>query len=157
MKRLFFLCLILVCFLSGCDRIRGILGMATSGDIEKARKELIEKAAAQRLRDSLEALKIADSVARHTQVRPADEGLEKRYYIIVGSFKREKNSAGMLAFLKKQGYEPVKIPLKNGYDMVALCGYDTYYAARTEVDKIEQQEVCPYDVWIYDTEQKLHK
>lgn len=157
MKRLFFLCLVLVCLLSGCDRIRGILGMATSGDIEKARKELEEKAAAQRLRDSLERLKIEDSVALHMQARQTDEGLDRRYYIIVGSFKREKNSSSMLAFLKKQGYEPVKIPLKNGYDMVALRGYDAYSAARAEVNKIELQEVCPYDVWIYDAEQKLHK
>lgn len=181
MKERIVLSIVLVFFLSSCDQIRGVMGMATSADIEKARKELaVKKAKEQSIVDSLAVLQqdtllqnSTDATASMGAENPAagnavpngttegDMGytgaLDQRYYIIIGSFKQDHNTRSMLAFLKKQGYHPVKIPLKNGYDMVSLCGYDSYAGARDEIAKIEQWEICPYDVWIYDINQKLHK
>lgn len=151
-----FLCVFFLCVLSGCDRVRGILGMATSEDIEKARKELALRDEKERKeRDSIAVSEMKDTLEVVQKVLP--ESLDKRYYIIIGSFKVSKNTRNLLSFLKEQGYVPRMIPLKNGYDMVALGGYDGYSEARGEVNRIEQKEVCPYDVWIYDTKQQLHK
>ncbi len=157
-RRFIFLCLFLLSISVGCDRIRGFLGMATSSDIEKAREELeIRHDRRQRLLDSIEALKLRDTVSLPAAVPVTDGGLDKEYYVIVGSFKKTYNTKSMMSFLREESYEPVVIPLKNGYEMVALCGYDSYLQASREIDRIEQTEVCPYDVWIYYTGQRLHK
>ncbi|MEG0890412.1 MAG: SPOR domain-containing protein [Bacteroidales bacterium] len=150
----------LLLLLASCDRIRATLGMATSADIEAAKKELQEKAAQNMLPDS--TINATESVTINNNSNENDEigyagSLTKKFYIIIGSFKKESNTRSLLAFLKTQGYEPVKIPLKNGYNMVSLCGYGTYEEARAEVAKIKNKEVCPYDVWIYDINQRLHK
>lgn len=156
-KRFVFLCVFSVCVLSGCDQVRGILGMATSGDIEKARRELALKAGLERRQnDSIASARQTDTL-ENAAPAVVTALLEKRYYIIIGSFKEEHNTRNLSSFLKGQGYVPRIIPLKNGYDMVALEGYDSYSAVRAEVEKIEQKEVCPYDVWIYDVRQQLHK
>ena len=59
--------------------------------------------------------------------------------------------------LEKLGYSPVRIPLKNGFDMVALAGFDSYKEAMQEIAKIEDNDLCPYDVWVYSVTQGLHK
>ena len=46
---------------------------------------------------------------------------------------------------------------ENGFDMVALAGFDTYGQAAAEISKIEDNDLCPYDVWIYDVAQALHE
>lgn len=170
--RVIFLCTVLLFLLSGCDRIRATLGMATSEDIEIAKSKLEEKVAMEkRMRDSIDNA-MSENLSDSSSITPSSTldktgndkdktaysgALSKRFYIIIGSFKKDYNTRSMLDFLKKQGYEPIKIPLKNGYDMVSLCGYDSYQQAREEVLKIENWEVCPYDVWIYDVKQGLHE
>ncbi|MEG0517611.1 MAG: SPOR domain-containing protein [Bacteroidales bacterium] len=152
--RFVFICLMAFSVLSSCDRIRATLGMATSADIATAKRELQQKS-----EDSLARLpqqNVANAVAAKEEIEYAG-ALDKKFYIIVGSFKKDYNTRSMLAFLKTRGYAPVKISLKNGYDMVSLGGYNNFTEARAEVKKIESWEECPYDVWIYDVAQKLHK
>lgn len=159
-SRVLFICLMAFSVLSSCDRIRSTLGMATSADIATAKKELQQRVAAEQKReDSLAHLpqeNVTGAVAEKGDMGYAG-ALDKKFYIIVGSFKKDYNTRSMLAFLKTRGYAPVKISLKNGYDMVSLGGYNNFTAARAEVKKIENWEECPYDVWIYDVAQKLHE
>lgn len=153
------LCAMVVCSLSGCDWIKKQLGMATSSDIARLKLEMQQKAAReQQIKDSLETLRL-DSLRleQEKNVLPYSSGLDKRYYVIVGSFQKDFNAKNMVETLKKSGYSPVKIALKNGFDMVAIAGFDNYREARNEILKIEDYDLCPYDVWIYDVKQALHE
>lgn len=158
--RFLVICAMLFFVFSSCDRIRSTLGMATSADIAAAKKELQQKAVTEPAgKDSLALLAEAGNNAAEAVKNEMEYAgvLDKKFYIIVGSFKKDYNTRSMLAFLKTQGYSPVKISLKNGYDMVSLGGYNSFTTARAEVKKIETWEECPYDVWIYDVSQKLHQ
>lgn len=149
---------VLLCTLSGCDWVKKQLGMATSEDIEKLRLEMEQQALREkRIKDSIETARL-DSIrlAEEMAAMPYAK-LDKRYYVIVGSFKEDSNAEVMQGQLQKMGYSPVRIPLKNGFDMVAVAGSDDIYEARKEIAKIEDNDVCPYDVWIYDVQQGLHE
>lgn len=149
---------VLVLFsLSGCDWIRKQLGKPTSEDLAAMQAEF-ERAKAQRKADSLRQAAAMDSIrmAQQEQLSYAEK-ITHKYYVILGSFKKDFNAENMVAALKKAGYTPVKIALKNGFDMVAAIGCDTYGEACNEILKIEDNDLCPYDVWIYSTDQNLHE
>lgn len=149
---------VLLCTLSGCDWVKKQLGMATSEDIEKLRIEMEQKALREkRIKDSIEAVRLDSIRLANEQSQMPYAKLDKRYYVIVGSFKVDSNAGVMQEQLHEMGYSPVRIPLKNGFDMVAVAGSDDINEARKEITKIEDSDVCPYDVWIYDVQQGLHE
>ena len=130
--------------------------MATSEDIAKLKIEMEQKQLREKqIRDSIEAARL-DSLAQAQKEIPYAR-LDKQYYVIMGSFKLISNADIMKAELEKIGYSPVRIALKNGFDMVALAGFDAYSEAKKEITKIEDNDLCPYDVWIYSASQGLHK
>ncbi len=145
-----------IVILSGCDWVKGKLGMATSEDIERMKIEMEQKALRERrIADSIERLRL-DSL-RAAEEALQKRGLEKRFYVIMGSFKESANVGVMESEISKLGYKPVTIPLKNDFVMVALGGYDTLEEACAEVGKVEKDNLCPYDVWVYDVNQGLHE
>lgn len=147
--------------LQGCDMVRGGLGLPTSEQLaqmkvqmDKHQKDLatrdslaaVQQAQIQKLTDSLNKLETPLSVST----------LDKKFYLIVGTFKEESNIVHMVEFAKKKGFAPVRIPLKKGVTMVAIDGYNTLQAAIAKVAEIKGTEICPYDVWVYSVSQRLH-
>ena len=146
------LCILFV--LQGCDMVRGVLGMPTSEDIALMKEEL-QKKQQQEILQQQRAAFVEDSLRKaqeQAEMKPEIGG----YHVIIGSFKDYKNAEVMVEFVKKQGYNPVQIPLKNGYMMVSLGQMETLPEAVRMMKDIEQKEECPYDVWIYSARQNLH-
>jgi len=144
--------------LGGCDWVKGRLGMATSEDIARMKLELEQQAKREKqIRDSIEMARL-DSIriAQEQQNLPYAK-LDKQFYVILGSFKKDFNAENMVKALNGAGYAPVRIALKNGFDMVAAIGCNTLQEACAELKRIEDNDLCPYDVWIYDIAQGLHE
>ena len=143
--------------LTGCEWVKRQLGMPTSEDLAKLKMEMEQKELRERqIKDSIEAARL-DSLRLAQEKEIPYSKLDKKYYVIMGSFKEVKNADILKAELEGIGYTPVRIALKNGFDMVALAGFDTYGQAAAEISKIEDNDLCPYDVWIYDVAQALHE
>lgn len=149
------------CLLCSCDGLKRMLGMKTSSEIEQMKQ--MDYAISQRqkmLQDSLAAVKntenteIVENVENDT-VRALTP--DKRYYVILGSFKEQSNVDLMVKDAKSSGLNPVVIPCRNGFTMVADSGHATVAEARSAKASIENLYICPYDSWIYDTNQGLHK
>lgn len=142
---------------TGCDWVKKQLGMPTSEDLEKMKMEMEQKELREKqIKDSIEAARLNSLRLAQEKDIPYSK-LDNKYYVIMGSFKEIANADILKAELEKIGYTPVRIALKNGFDMVALAGFDAYGQAVAEISKIEDNDLCPYDVWIYDVEQALHE
>ena len=155
--RFFAVGLVALVVFTGCDWVKSKLGMATSEDIARMKLELEQKMAReQRMKDSLEMVRL-DSIklAQQAQDMPYAK-LDKQFYVVLGSFKKDFNAQNMVKALEKAGYSPVRIALKNGFDMVAAVGCTTIQEAWAEIKKIEENDLCPYDVWVYNVGQGLH-
>lgn len=150
--------LVAVLLLQGCDMVRGGLGLPTSKDIEQMKQELQEQEQLelQKLKELERAAFVEDSIKQAQQAQQAAMQV-KGYHVIIGSFKDYRNAQQLADFVATQGYSPLQIPLKNGYMMVSLGQMETLSAAVKLMGKIENNEECPYDVWVYSSRQKLHK
>ena len=154
-----FVCMLLaVCVLSGCDWVKKQLGMPTSEDVARLKMELeMNELRQKQIQDSIETARL-DSIKREQEKNLIPYvTLDKQYYIIMGSFKVISNAETLKANLEKAGYSPVRIALQNGFDMVALAGFNSYPEALEELEKVGDNDLCPYDVWIYNVNQNLHK
>ena len=141
--------------LTGCDWVKGQLGMPTSEDIAMMKEQLAinEAKEQQRLQEEARLKFIEDSLAQaQAQQVQKIEG----YHVIIGAFKDYSNADALEKFVFGLGYKPIKIMLKNGYMMVSLGGYATVGEAVAQIRKIESLEVCPYDVWVYPAHKGLH-
>lgn len=140
--------------LQGCDWVKGQMGMPTSKDIEVMKQELAlqqqlkqqEAAREQRVQDSLK--RVEEMMASVPKV----EG----YYVVLGSFKDHRNAQTLENLVKEFGHSAEQILLKNGFMMVAVGGHSTYSQAYRTMEKIGDQDFCPYDMWIYGASQNLH-
>ena len=143
---------------TGCDWVKGQLGMATSEDIARMKLELEQKALREQMvKDSIERVRL-DSIKLAQQAKDMPYAkLDKQFYVVLGSFKKDFNAENMVKALEKAGYAPVRIALKNGFDMVAAVGCSTIQEAWEEIKRIEDSDLCPYDVWVYDIKQGLHE
>lgn len=79
-----------------------------------------------------------------------------RFYVIVGSFKDDANAAKMDGYLLQNGYKPIRLEFKNGYKVVSSGAFSNANEAYAATRKLLQLEFSPEDVWVYDTNQKLH-
>ncbi len=73
---------------------------------------------------------------------------EKRYYIVVGSFKKYDNAKKLEAVFKAKGYKTWILPKVNEYNRVAIVSYVKEADARTAVKKlrIEHNDLT---FWLY--------
>lgn len=156
LKTLLF-CLLLVCSLSGCDWVKAKLGMATSEDIRRMKLELEEKTAMeQRMRDSLEKMRL-DSLQAVRALQTDGQRLDKRFYVIVGSYILKSNADNMYAHIEKLGLKPSRIKTKNGYEMIASGGgFETLPQACAYWNELYYRDDFSADIWIYDALEGLH-
>ena len=144
--------LLCLCILCSCDGLKHMLGMKTSSEIEQMKQMDYETSQRQKmLQDSLAAIEAAERAVAE------NPGLDKRYYVILGSFKEQSNVDLMVKDAKAFNFNPTVIPCSNGFTMVAASGHSTLPEACSARIKVEELDICPYDIWIYDTNQGLHK
>ena len=144
--------LLCLCILCSCDGLKHTLGMKTSYEIEQMRQMDYKTSQRQKmLQDSLAAVEAAERAVAE------NPGLDKRYYVILGSFKEQSNVDLMVRDAKAFNFNPIVIPCSNGFTMVAASGHSTLPEACSARIKVEELDICPYDIWIYDTNQGLHK
>ena len=144
--------LLCLCILCSCDGLKHMLGMKTSSEIEQMKQMDYEISQRQKmLQDSLAAVEAAERTVAE------NPGLDKRYYVILGSFKEQSNVDLMVKDAKAFNFNPIVIPCSNGFTMVAASGHSTLPEACSARIKVEELDICPYDIWIYDTNQGLHK
>lgn len=144
--------LLCLCILCSCDGLKHILGMKTSSEIEQMKQMDYEISQRQKmLQDSLAAVEAAERAVAE------NPGLDKRYYVILGSFKEQSNVDLMVRDAKAFNFNPIIIPCSNGFTMVAASGHSTLPEACSARIKVEELDICPYDIWIYDANQGLHK
>ena len=165
MKTTRFLVVLLVTMtlLSGCDFFRSLLGKPTSEDLELIayQKEAAAKAKADSINNIIKAdTLIADNekaVESKSIVKQPSSDFNYRYYVIVGSFKNYANAERFSEILLKKNYDVKNFKFKNGYNMVSIFGSIDYYEAHKKLNEIMESEICPDDIWIYDTAQQLHE
>ena len=144
--------LLCLCILCSCDGLKRMLGMKTSSEIEQMKQMDYEISQRQKmLQDSLAAVEAAERTVAE------NPGLDKRYYVILGSFKEQSNVDLMVKDAKAFNFNPIVIPCSNGFTMVAASGHSTLPEACSARIKVEELDICPYDIWIYDANQGLHK
>lgn len=144
--------------LTGCDFFRKITGKPTSKELEQMK---IEAQAAERRAIEERNRAIADSLnlvkARQEAEALKAKALDKKYYVIIGSFKVAENADRLYATLEKKGYTPKEIRFNNGYDVVAAGGYDTFKEAFIALEDLLTHEYAPDDSYIYDTSLGYHQ
>ncbi|MBO5407144.1 MAG: SPOR domain-containing protein [Bacteroidales bacterium] len=145
--------IIMALSLQGCDWVKGMVGMPTSEDIARMKLELQQQEEA-RQQEVARAQRIQDSLQMAAQQAQTNE--VGGYYVVLGSFKDHRNAEALEKLVKSFGYEPEQILLKNGFMMVAVGGHSTYSGAYRTMEKIGDQDFCPYDMWIYGASQGLH-
>lgn len=168
MKRILLLSafLPLVC---SCDFFRALAGRPTSEEIEAKRQYIqrIEEGHRKRL-DSLknEESRLLDSLSMTDAIRKSagtvmsagsldgvvSAGLEKRYYIMVGTFSRKENARAVSRQAGDRGFEATLITYRNGFVAVGLAGTDDLAAAYRSLLEIRKETFCPKDVWILTNE-----
>ncbi len=120
----------------------------------KAAGEAVSNDVKEITKDVQQTNKIVAEKSTVTEIPKAD--YNDRFYVIVGSFKDPVNSEKMFLFLSKNGYKPKLIEFKNGYKLVSAASFMTQGEASKEMLKIMDTDFAPEDIWVYDTNQKLH-
>lgn len=140
--------------LPGCDWIRAQLGMATSIELEVARKKNIVAATELAQINALKTAKI-DSLA--LEVKDSVRNVVvNRFHIIMGSFKDSTNARKMADLLTKNGYKPTLFLSKNGSTMVSASSFNNQSEANKELNNLLEKDFTPDDIWVYETNQKFH-
>lgn len=165
MKKVLAAVLLSVFLFTGCDSFRRLAGRPTSADIagKKAWIEA-EEAAHQARLDSLRRVQkaIADSLelideikASKTMVLKVSEvkgmssaGLDKHYYVIIGTFSSRDNASRQGEVAAGAGYVPTLISYRNGFTAVGLNGTDSMAHAWDTFGKLKGEPFCPKDVWM---------
>lgn len=151
---------------TGCDAFRRLAGRPTSVEIE-ARKAAIEAAMEAEHQARIDSLRrvekqMADSLAvldslkqmNGTMLEPAAMGglfttrLDRRYYVIVGSFMDKGNADYLKKEVEGRGYPVTLINFRNGYTAVGACPSDSIVEAYESLRKIQGEPFSPDDVWI---------
>ncbi len=160
MKTVKFITLLLVSAMlfTGCDFFRKIAGKPTSKDIARMKVEAQREAAEKkRIQDSI-AFVQAEEAAKEAQRLAEEEALrlKDRFYVILGSFKNMNNANVLFEKLTAEGFEPTIVNFQNGFIAVSAASYTEYKDAKAEMNRILEEQYCPYDIWIYDTNREFH-
>jgi len=143
---------------TGCDFFRVLAGRPTSKDIE-AKRAVVETLLVKKekaVRDSMERVRKieADSLACVAFVSESletikadkldlDSRLEKRYYIMVGTFAQESNATRLASKFRESGYEAVILSYKRRMNIVALCPSDSIVVLKDTLVKLLADPLCP--------------
>ncbi len=150
---------------SSCDFVRAALGRPTSADLETMRVKLAEireqqrrDSTAQALADSLAAA-AADSTAMAAEdpagsmpVVILKEDLTKQYHVIAGCFSTPEAAIKECSRIKAAGCTTALVfKLRTDRFAVSCFGGDTYQEAADAMAEFSVSEICPPDLWIYNT------
>ncbi len=146
--------LLLLCTVVSCDWVRSSLGMPTSTDI----KNLQDKIELERSIKKQDSINLAHQALKEQSVDTLSSvnNLDRRFYLVLGSFRDDSYVDEMTMTLLKLGYSAKVIQLKNGMKMVSAGAYDSISDAVKDLKKVSAEDLCPYDAWIYDVNQNLH-
>ncbi len=141
---------------TSCDWVRSKLGMPTSNELRLKKEQLIA--------DSLERADALRQAARLEQARKDSlAAIEtarltlKRYHVVFGSFKVPSNADRMMAKLPQYGFTPQRLDFTNGFTVISAWQTDNLTDAYNRMNKLFSLDITPYDIWIYDINQKLHQ
>lgn len=156
---------------SGCDFFRGIAGRPTSADIA-VKREALEKEAAlkeQARLDSIAAVNAArkaveDSLAATARLvgtpkyklvtrkfDPATAAaIDRRYYVVVGTFGTPSNATGLAARLEAAGFKAVLLRYRDGSTAVAVNPTDRIAEAEVSLGKVTALDFIHSDSLIID-------
>ncbi len=73
---------------------------------------------------------------------------QKRYYIVVGSFRKYGNAKRLNSYFKAKGYKTMVLPRTNELNRVAIVSYVSEKNARKAVKRL-RVEHNNYTFWIY--------
>lgn len=171
MKKVLSIILIALAFLSlaSCDQLRSLAGRPTSEELaqmkgkkleieaEKAAREAARQAEEQRKRqvvaDSLSALDKIESGA--VVMKPAKnltsrsmELLDRRYYVMIGSFGDAANAVRLKDKAEAAGYPVMLLSFSNSLTAVAACATDCVAEAVGSLERLRQEAFCPADAWL---------
>ncbi len=152
--------------LAGCDMFRSLAGRPTAEEVELMRIEKLkaEEAVRRHRVDSLarlqaemeDSLAIMDSLSQiqGTILNPSEMGglfttrLDSRYYIVVGSFRSRHNAESLFSEVSANGYHPILINFRNGFNSIAVSPSDSLREAFRALKTVKAEPFCPDDVWI---------
>lgn len=80
-----------------------------------------------------------------------------RYYVIMGAFDEMVNADKYAAQLESKGLKVTKFKFKNGFNVIALGGFNTLIEAQKEMNRQMEEDDCPEDIWVYDSNTKKHR
>lgn len=131
--------------LSGCDWVRGQLGMPTSKELQSKKARILAEDSIRRAKaDSIAAaLRLAADTA---VVETPAVNLEYRYYVIVGAFEKQYNVDNMKKKFTDILNSPILVPGRDGLTMVAAAGFNTWSEAYAALGDV--RPVVP-EAWIY--------
>ena len=154
-----------ICILCSCDMFRSLAGRPTSDIIEQKKVLLALRRRTEQARlDSLAKAQkhLADSLAAMDSIRSCgmllrtpDEarglssvGLEKKYYVILGTFSDRTNAD---AFVRKLPAEskPAIFRLRNGFSVVTACQSDDPQEFYSRLSGLRAAKKCSADAWIF--------
>lgn len=151
---------------SGCDMFRRMAGRPTAEELDRMRIEMMARKEAEHQAriDSLrqverrlsDSLAILDSLRQMhgTILNPSEMGglfttrLNARYYVVVGSFRSRNNAESLFRTVSEDGFSPVLINFRNGFNAVAIAPADNLRDVLDSMRDIRSRDFCPEDVWI---------
>lgn len=151
---------------SGCDMFRRLAGRPTGKELDRIKVEMLrqQEVRHQARIDSLKKVEkaLSDSIAVLDSIRqlhgtilnPSEIGglyttmLDFRYYIVVGAFKDRTNAEVFLTTVKNEGYKPVLISFRNGFNAVGIAPANDLFQVYNSLKTVKQKDFCPDDVWI---------
>ena len=90
------------------------------------------------------------TVVEETKEKPVvkTEVHVKRFYVVVGSFKKFSNAQNLNKYFEQKGYHPMILPKVNEYNRVAISSYLEKANAKKAVSKL-RAEYNDLTFWIY--------
>ncbi len=104
--------------------------------------------------DTVEEQKVEEKVVKVREVKPVEKPKvvtkkhQKRYYIVVGSFKKFNNAKKLNSYFKSKGYKPMVLPRTNEFNRVAIVSYVKEAEARRAIKKLKAEH-NNYTFWLY--------
>ena len=161
---------------TGCDFFRSLAGRPTSDVIAAKRDSLAQVARleaeeqarqAEAERQRLAAIAAAeqfsrDSLAAEEEIRAAkimvltpgklkglyQTELDKKYYVVAGSFRERQNAEKKLRNVQEAGYEAVLISFRNGFHAIGATPTDSVTVILSSLKQLKDGKICPNDAWI---------
>ena len=142
---------------TGCDWLRGHLGMATTNEIEATLYEMKKAEEVKRDADSFSLIESEKREREEEKKRAKESVVLERYHVIVGSFKEHSNATRVVKRFEERGYTPHQFDFHNGFKVVSVAAFRYLTPAYTEIFNLLDLDLAEDDAWIYDIQMGLHK